>query len=392
MKNAARLYLLLIFLTRLGMSFITATYAMYLMAKGLSLLQLNLVNLVFCSTLLLCEIPTGAIADIFGRRPMYILSCFLVTASMFTYALSDTFLGFAFAEFLCAVGGTFANGAFQAWLVDELKFEGKEKSLPYILSKDYQLRYLALFIGAPVGAYLGGVDLAFPWICGGILYLTAAIVSLLFIHETNKRKNSSGPREICTSIKKVISSGFGSVSGSGPVTTIIFLTFLLSLSTQGLNIQWQPYFSKMGCTRFSLGILAVAMSVFLAIGSRLSTWLMSKKGPCTLLIFVQVQIGAFICLTAMTGSFFLSSAFFMFHEFGRGIYGPVKDSSLNQEITSDNRATILSFDSMGSHMGSMLGLVISGILAQYGSIEISWLVSGSFLCLANILLFYKLKK
>ncbi len=52
----------------------STVYTLYLISKGLNLFEVNLVNVVFYVTLSLFEIPTGAYADIFGRKSSLVLS------------------------------------------------------------------------------------------------------------------------------------------------------------------------------------------------------------------------------------------------------------------------------------------------------------------------------
>lgn len=97
-----------------GLSFQTAIYVTFLMKNGLNLFEVNLVNTCYFITLLVCEIPTGAFADIFGRKASFVLACALMSFSMFIYGCSNTLSGFILAEVTCAIGRTFRNGAFQA--------------------------------------------------------------------------------------------------------------------------------------------------------------------------------------------------------------------------------------------------------------------------------------
>jgi len=115
-QETVRRYLALSVLYRSGLAFTNAMYVTFLISKGLNLWEVNLVNLVFFSVMFLAEIPTGAIADIYGRRLSFMLACLLEAIGMFVYAFSDTFVGFAIAEALIALGATCASGAFQAWL------------------------------------------------------------------------------------------------------------------------------------------------------------------------------------------------------------------------------------------------------------------------------------
>src|SRR3989344_7391935 len=102
-KSTIRLYLLLKALSTLGISFISAVYVTFLLSKGLNLFEVNLVNAVFFTTLFLFEIPTGAFADIFGRKASVIAACLLFSLGMFVYAASGSFWAFALAEVTAAI-------------------------------------------------------------------------------------------------------------------------------------------------------------------------------------------------------------------------------------------------------------------------------------------------
>ena len=167
-KSTIRLYLLFGLLTHLGISFISATYVVFLISRGLNLFEVNLVNLVFFTTIFIWEIPTGAVADVFGRKISFIVSCFLLSVSFFIYAASYSFWGFALAEAIGAIGTTFGSGAFQAWLVDKLKHHNYGGALIPVFVREQQIKQGAGIAGAIAGAFLADKDITFPWIAGGI--------------------------------------------------------------------------------------------------------------------------------------------------------------------------------------------------------------------------------
>src|SRR3989344_2436009 len=110
MKETVRHYLLLRAVSQFGVSFISAFYVTFLITKGLNLFQVNMVNFFFFTTLFICEIPTGAFADVFGRKLSYVISYALFSIGMVMYGLADSFWGFVLAEVIAAVGATFASG------------------------------------------------------------------------------------------------------------------------------------------------------------------------------------------------------------------------------------------------------------------------------------------
>ncbi|MBP9761937.1 hypothetical protein KBD11_02595, partial [Candidatus Saccharibacteria bacterium] len=65
-----------------------AMYVNFLRAHDLSFFEINLVNSTFFVTLFLCEIPTGAFADVYGRKASYVVACILTTIGMAVYGCS----------------------------------------------------------------------------------------------------------------------------------------------------------------------------------------------------------------------------------------------------------------------------------------------------------------
>jgi len=107
-------YILSCLFSAAGTQIISAIYVTFLIKNGLNLLEVNLVNMTFFLTLFICEIPTGAFADIFGRKTSFVLACGLMGLSMFVYGASHTFVGFIIAEVIGGIAATFKSGAFQA--------------------------------------------------------------------------------------------------------------------------------------------------------------------------------------------------------------------------------------------------------------------------------------
>ena len=124
MTRTERTYYIITCLYRLSWSALGPTYALFLLSRGLDLLHVNLVLAVYLITTCLFEVPTGAVADVFGRKLSFILSCVVRALAFGLYYFSDTFAEFLVAEFIDAVGTTLSTGAFDAWAVDGMRDEG----------------------------------------------------------------------------------------------------------------------------------------------------------------------------------------------------------------------------------------------------------------------------
>ena len=106
-REIIRLYLLFTSIIKLALSFVSATCVIFFLSRGLDMFVVSLINLVFFLVLFICEIPTGVIADIFGRKMSFVLSCFLSSASMFIYASSYSLVTFILAAIVSALGVAF---------------------------------------------------------------------------------------------------------------------------------------------------------------------------------------------------------------------------------------------------------------------------------------------
>ncbi|MBI4262216.1 MFS transporter [Candidatus Uhrbacteria bacterium] len=385
-QKTIRLYLFFTFLTKFGQSFIFATYTIFLLSRGLNLFEINLVNFVFYTTLFLFEIPTGAIADVFGRKMSFILACLFAAASSLLYAATQSFAGFALAEALGAIGITLASGAFQAWLVDKLKYHDYTEPLGPIFTREHQIGSLALILGAMGGAWLADFHIAWPWIGAGIIALIAGFLATVLMKEEYFVRERFSFSHSIASIKKTIRVSIDYGSKHAVVRFILVMGVIQYITIQAANMQWQPFFAPALPNKTSLGFIFAGISLAAMLGATLSTRIQKIMGSeQRTMILSQCIIGAGILAAALIGSFPVALTVFLVHEIGRGLFAPVKDTYLNKHIPSETRATLISFESMSHHIGGMIGLLASGALAQYYSIPTAWIVSGGFLIVVTLL-------
>lgn len=104
----------------------SAIWVLYLGYKGMNLVQIGLLEGIFHVTGLLSEIPTGALADLFGRRRILIIGRMMSLISAIIMLFSNSFLGFAMGFILSAWGYNLNSGSEEALIYDTLKELKKE--------------------------------------------------------------------------------------------------------------------------------------------------------------------------------------------------------------------------------------------------------------------------
>jgi MFS family permease len=379
-KRTIRQYLILTGLHRFGIGFIAAIYVTFLISKGLNLFEVNMINFIFFTTLFICEIPTGAFADVFGRKTSYVAACLLYATSMFVYGMSDTFWGFGLAEIIGAVGATCASGAFQAWLVDKLSHHGYEGKLTPIFAREQQVTQVAGICGAITGAALADISLVLPWIVGGAIILVNAFIAIVWMREEYFVRKNLSFRLGIESMVQVTKTSINYGINHKTIRFILVVGAIQFIVVQAPNMQWQPYFKQFIHHQVGLGILWALMALGMMVGAMLGPGLLRVVvDERRAMVVTQVLTGIGIILAVAWNVFPAAVTFFILHEIPRGMFKPVKDAYLHDNIPSAERATLISFESIAHHGGGMIGLVLSGLLAQHAGIRITWVIFGSML-------------
>jgi MFS family permease len=385
MKETMRIYLILRFLTGFGFSLEGATYVIFLQEHGLNDFQVNLMNVVCWIAMFLFQVPTGLVADVFGRKLSFLISCFFQCLGGIVYGFSETMLGFASAEIILALGMTFSSGAFDAWAVDRLKEYGYEGPQSRISSQATFVTYIAMIIGGFIGGVLGSADLRFPWFAlAGMLGLSG--VYALFAMKETRGFDAHRGLEKWQQFIKTFHSSLRYLRGAKDLHFVIVVDAVAVFAMQPLNMYWQNIFKEMFASTWVLGPIKSGISAACLLGAVLVMRFGSGKDPKRSMLSLLLATGVFVifcCLFIDTTVLLLP---FMLHEFTRGCYEPIKNAYLQEHLPDAERATIASMVSMIIAFMGALGLFVSGLIAEYVSIPTSWFVSG--LCFIFVTFYY----
>ena len=122
-KNISLLYLIKI---SKWFTLIMPVIVLFYESNGLGLKDVFILKSVYSMAAVILEIPSGYLADVWGRRKCLILGCILYFGGYLSYSFTDTFTAFLFAEILLGVGQTLVNGADSALLYDTTVEHNKE--------------------------------------------------------------------------------------------------------------------------------------------------------------------------------------------------------------------------------------------------------------------------
>lgn len=381
----------LTFLSALGMGFVGSTYATFLTSHGLDRLAINLVNIFFMATLFVGELPTGALADVFGRKRACILAFIVRACGMIIYGWSHSFWAFVIAEIVCAVGLTFENGALQAWAVDRLNHCGGKHTVDMLYRRKAQLKLTGVIVGGLCGAFISNNSLALPWFYGAAVLLVTSCIAWVCMREEYFAATSYSFKGGVRALLQTMHYGL-SIGIVNPAIQFLCITNLLFFfAVQAPNMFWQLYFKPHVTSQMQYGYIHMGALLAMVIGSTYALNIAARVGSeRKTILFSLAYIGVWLAFAGVASSAFVSIPAFMLHEIGRGLYDPIKDKYLNAHIPGEQRATLDSFQSMTRHIGSVAGLFVSGIIATCTTDGISWIVSGIVLVIGAMAIYWRM--
>ncbi len=333
------------------------------------------------------EIPTGIVADTYGRR----LS---IIAGVAGLGLGFVATGFANGVWLVLAAAafmgftwTFKSGADEAWITDEV---GVDKA-----GLSFQAGAQAARIGALVGigaaVALALVDLRLPILAGGVVMLALALGLAVVMPETGFVSARAESVSALASMTRTAREG-GTLIRRNPLLLLtVGIAFVLGASDEGFDRLWEAHFLvDVGVPDFAgldqvvwFGVLAAgAMLLAILVAQPLSRRL-SKLGPSgmakTLLVSDALRIVALLAFAFAT-SFAVALVAFWGARVVRSIAAPVYSTWLNANVEDSHvRATVLSMTNVFGSAGEWGGGPALGVVGNVFGIRIALAASAALL-------------
>jgi MFS family permease len=383
-KKTIRIYMFLLLGFNISVGFTFGTYVLFLKENGLDLFQVSLVNFFFMATIFILEIPTGSLADAFGRRVSFLLSCVFYVIGGLWYFFLRGFWNFVAAEVWLAIGSCLMSGAFDAWLVDSIRYYGFTGDLKMIFGKKQWYIKLAQIPAALFGTWLAGFDLSYIWLAKAIGIGLVGAAAFFLMKENYPLEKKRGLKAGLGQMKVIARESIKYGLGHPKIFWLMATTSILMACSQPLNMYWSILFEGMLGGKDRMGFIwagiDIAILAGIYLGGKVLPKFLCRDGRC-----LAWGFGVTAFSMALAGSFEnfgLTLAFFLSHEMGRGMIMPLNEATLHHCLPSEKRATVASFQSMVNKGGAALGLVGFGLLSKNFGIQISWLAAGLLLFLA----------
>lgn len=365
----------------------SAIWVLYLAFKGMSLVEIGMLESIFHITSLLFELPTGAIADVYGKKFSVVTGRIVSIASCILMIMSNTFWGFAIAFVLSAASMNLDSGASEALVYDSLKELGQEDKYKKIWGNLAFTMSIAQGIAVLLGGILADIKFLYAYVLGTIIQVGALAASFRF-NETpnNSSKEKTQGNQI---VYQVVTSVKVLKERKMALYLILFSALVGSLQTT-VFFYSQKYFSDMSYSKTVIAIICAVGSVLEAISSKYAYKFEEQlKLKGTLISVAVINIFALSGLAFMKN---LSIAFFLLTSITGGLAFTIFSDYINTRVPSEYRATILSFDSLCFSI-FMIGIFpLFGLLAEKIGFSITFGIMALIYIPVMVFLMLKLKK
>ncbi len=360
-KEIQRTYVILTFMSTLSASLIWGINTLFLLDAGLNNLEAFAANAFFTAGQVIFEIPTGIIADSWGRRTSYMLGTLTLMLSTLLYVLFWTltvpFWLWGFVSILLGLGFTFFSGATDAWLVDALTYAKYRGKMENVFAKGQISTGAAMLLGSVLGGVVAQyTNLGIPYLLRSLLLIMTFGIAYIYMNDLGF--SPSEPKNILKASQKLFKD---SVQYSFKNRVIRWL-MLSTPFTGGAYIYafyaLQPYLLELygNSDAYSVaGLAAAGIAGTQILGGFLAPYVLKLYHRRTsILLTALVLCGLMICFLGLFANFILALLFGAVWAISFAISYPVYLSLINSLIPSHQRATVLSFNNLMSSSGGVI--------------------------------------
>ena len=354
---------------------------LFFQEHGLSLTEVMILQAIYSLSVALFEIPSGYIADLFGRKQTIALSTVFSFAGYLVFSFYGGFYAFAIAQILVGIGGSLMSGSDSAIIYDTLLETSSKTSYTKIEGRNYAIGNFSEAFAGILGGFLAVGSIYLPiYLQTSILFFSIPIALTLVeptMHEENKLDRS---------FKAIFEVVKFSMVDNKKLRWLIIYSSAMGVAT--LSMAWfaQPFFKEVGVPLAYFGVLWAGLNFSAGLTSFNAYQFDKKENNYKMLIYLSLaMVMSFILLgfnSSMYGLIFILIIYLL-----RGIVTPILRNAINENTTSNKRATVLSIRSFIIRISFATCAPILGYIAENYALANSFyvlaLVVGVFSLLAS---------
>lgn len=362
-KRNTLVFLLSNFLVSVAYSLPHSILTVILLAKGLSLSQILIIQSAYSIAIVLFEFPSGLLADNYSRKNLYSLSkLFLIIMFLIVLFSNQFYLIFA-AWFCYGIAAALDSGTLDAYIINQLKLAHHGAELRKFLALSNRLEIVGLLLGSSLGGILYhfiGINI---YVLGTVFLVVSTLISFFFFKETTKSDSLKDSHVMI--LKKQITDSFKELRKQPRLSLILIFDFLTQIFFQTHFQLWQSFFLSKGIDSQYFPFFYITFQVITLFSYSIN--IDGVKKYTGVLKFSPLIV--FLPLTFFLGKIeIFLTAYFIF-VFVFYVIEFILNYQFNKMVSVENISSLISFKSTVSRIGSVLLLCILSFMVKQMSVS-----------------------
>lgn len=362
-KRNTLFFLLSNFLVSVAYSLPHSILTVILLAKGLSLSQILIIQSAYSIAIVLFEFPSGLLADNYSRKNLYSLSkLFLIIMFLIVLFSNQFYLIFA-AWFCYGIAAALDSGTLDAYIINQLKLAHHGAELRKFLALSNRLEIVGLLLGSSLGGILYhfiGINI---YVLGTVFLVVSTLISFFFFKETTKSDSLQDSHVMI--LKKQITDSFKELRKQPRLSLILIFDFLTQIFFQTHFQLWQSFFLSKGIDSQYFPFFYITFQVITLFSYSIN--IDGVKKYTGVLKFSPLIV--FLPLTFFLGKIeIFLTAYFIF-VFVFYVIEFILNYQFKKMVSVENISSLISFKSTVSRIGSVLLLCILSFMVKQMSVS-----------------------
>ena len=353
--------------------------------NGLSLTEIMTLQGAYSLTVALFEVPSGYLADLFGRKACIVFSTIFSFVGFLFFCFFSGFYYFLIAQILVGFAGSLISGSDSALIYDTLLQTNNKDDYAKIEGRNYAIGNFSEATAGIFGGFLAVSSIYLPvYVQTAFIFLSIPIAFTLVEPEI---KNITSSRNSLQSIFILVKS---TLFESSKLRWLIVYSSAMGVAT--LSMAWfsQPFFIAIDLPLVLFGIFWALLNFSSGISSYNSHYFSNKFNYKSLIYFSVIMSLSFFLLGFSIISYGLFFIFIIY--FLRGIVTPILRNEINKITSSNIRATVLSVRSFIIRVSFAILAPVLGFIAEHNSLSITFYFLAVVVGFSTLLSAFKLNK
>ncbi|MFC1679575.1 MFS transporter [Elusimicrobiota bacterium] len=351
----------------------------FFQSRGLDMAGIYTLQAAFGATLLLLEVPSGYVSDLFGRKRTLFLSSLCHGLGFTLFVFAEGFYSLLVAELVLAVAVSLYSGTDISLIYDSLSAAGSKKAPIKLMGLKVFYGQVGETLGGLVGGWLVLASLEAPVIAQAVVAWLPALVVLGLREPPRPLMDKTKHRENAAYIWR-------SLFRKSPLLTLVILN-MVSWGSATLIAVWafQKYWQSLGIALAWFGYLWAVSNLTVAVVARYAHKIEKALGSA-----VAVALMALLPVAGYLGMAWTDAVwgalFCVVFQASRGLNAVIMRDALNRRVSSDMRATANSVMSLGVRIVFLVAGPLTGLLIDRRGTGYAFAWLGAAFALAFVLL------